>query len=1512
MHRFRKKSDAKRQSPHSSTHNSYASDAPPPPPPAAPTLNGVLPDLPLENDFRTSLILPDLSRRFSLLRSTAGTPLSIEQLRQKLAEQRARGDQVQVSEEEEDMLLESLGLRSRAATPSKSQENVATPSTPTTPRSAKRYSNNLFGSNRFRDQTYMRSVQKAGSRAQSAASSDVDAFDEPSPTPISKAAFKRASLALKQAIDEMEEEEPPEDEIVLPRSPPIVRSSIDHKRGASPDPFSSPTRSHDSKGMAISSDQQLRMDMEDRGPSPVPARAVPGYIPGMPRPMTPSDGYSTTPRATSPSNFVFPNRKDAVSPFAVIPRRDIVPSAVRHSPGPSYSTTPLFLQRSLNNSGSGSNNNSRHIPDASETAIDYDQSFDPRRAASPLSTSSYAPSLGSRPGTPSNASAWPQPPSSAPAHRRGHSRNGSWFSDSVDTHGSASMDQTHKGIPSRSLKSPALPDSPLIDATQDSLNTIASSQYDSRPMSPISNLDIGQTYQSAPTREPSSPTFSSSGSPRSKRSSRQQTSGPYSYSPFNPLVFSPPVNSSRSSFESTGSSYHSWDDDKHDTISSLFTEGDAQQPPWHDVSGSEQSGSIASAAVSDEEAESLLRAIGLRRTDFLVIQDKLVEFASTKASPPMETTAPSATSRPPSLRRRRPSTSQSNYSYNGTGRIASPPPQAPSAGPQPVNHQVEAVKTEDQVELPSPTTMRNRNLHDLLFGHEEGDGKGSPNDFFPSQKNDPDLTLTVHDRPLGSPSMSPALSPTSSTNAFLYSPSRNPSAPRLPPTPQEEEELAKEIERKAEAAMFALKGAGSKSNVNLADHHTSSTPSRKRISPNQISTPTLVSASTSVDAIPLRSSGIPTSESSKMSRFKKLQGTLRRPPKQVPTGEEVTPFIMDQRSQPIQQPPPTLNLEVQVPSSAVEPRFKMPMPSPPASAGPGLKGFMSRFRNKPRTVDPSPQVANRLSPNHSLNTSTNSFGTPAGAPTHSYNPSNTSFGSSLSAPDPAHAPRQMVSELSSGSQTVKADSPTTPKAPNGALPLDRQPQMSTLFDSDAIKQFLDLGSGLGLDQEQLSNLVRTASTSSKGTSTLLSRSNTVTSSSPSTTTGRSHSSLGRNASTVGRSDSSGMAKMFGRGGPSSTGLQRNPSTIAMHTLSRNNSAATALTRNGSSATVTRHGSNASAFNGGGLKRNDSAVLGRGPTNLKRSDSSVVFNQHEGHVDALDVPTAVQEVREAGQLRPPNRKPAPEYRRSEVRSTVLRRTIIMPSEMGDTGQAFDLNAIINGHGGGLMPGLGGKSNRRRSTASSRSVQERAPTPPPPRGNKRYSRDQAPPMPLQVPAMEPSNSNIDSLYEMYGDGRPVMAHSNESRPALEVIELANGETIWSIVNGLRDDDDEDSLYDNRVSMASEFDDEDDSMQVYVKEHHRTGSDTSQQQQLRNQRKSMRRTRAETKVFYSSPAHIGRLIENLSSGMEAGSFNFRGNNVHLAPPVQSNTSSMSSSDPAWSVEERLDHMLGQMRPT
>ena len=85
--------------------------------------------------------------------------------------------------------------------------------------------------------------------------------------------------------------------------------------------------------------------------------------------------------------------------------------------------------------------------------------------------------------------------------------------------------------------------------------------------------------------------------------------------------------------------------------------------------------------------------------------------------------------------------------------------------------------------------------------------------------------------------------------------------------------------------------------------------------------------------------------------------------------------------------------------------------------------------------------------------------------------------------------------------------------------------------------------------------------------------------------------------------------------------------------------------------------------------------------------------------------------------------------------------------------------------------------------------------------------------------------------------------ESGPAIEVIELANGETVWyviryvsqgtfdihaynvsrSIVNGLRGDDNE-SFYGDRASFASEYslrDGPTDGVQLYFKEHGRSGS-------------------------------------------------------------------------------------------
>ena len=65
------------------------------------------------------------------------------------------------------------------------------------------------------------------------------------------------------------------------------------------------------------------------------------------------------------------------------------------------------------------------------------------------------------------------------------------------------------------------------------------------------------------------------------------------------------------------------------------------------------------------------------------------------------------------------------------------------------------------------------------------------------------------------------------------------------------------------------------------------------------------------------------------------------------------------------------------------------------------------------------------------------------------------------------------------------------------------------------------------------------------------------------------------------------------------------------------------------------------------------------------------------------------------------------------------------------------------------------------------------------------------------------------------------------------------------------------------------------------------------------------ARCKVFHSSSAQIGRLIESLSQGVDSGSFNFLPNTNR--GPGHSASSSLSTNDINWTVEERLDRMLG-----
>jgi serine/arginine repetitive matrix protein 2 len=212
-----------------------------------------------------------LSRRFTILRSAGDPTITAESLKARFADQRARGAVNQVTEEEEDMLLETLGFRNRvsSATATSDDQHPAdliftSRSNPSSsPRYNKRNSNNLFGSGKLRDYTYLRSVQtKQSPRVQSSQLASLaekpgrlspthkTALSAPLQPPgpyaelplspggehrgLASSALRRMSMALEEAIGEMEEEA--EDEIVLPRSAPISRISFDKQKQPTTEP----------------------------------------------------------------------------------------------------------------------------------------------------------------------------------------------------------------------------------------------------------------------------------------------------------------------------------------------------------------------------------------------------------------------------------------------------------------------------------------------------------------------------------------------------------------------------------------------------------------------------------------------------------------------------------------------------------------------------------------------------------------------------------------------------------------------------------------------------------------------------------------------------------------------------------------------------------------------------------------------------------------------------------------------------------------------------------------------------------------------------------------------------------------------------------------------------------------------------------------------------------------------------------------------------------------------------
>ena len=463
--------------------------------------------------------------------------------------------------------------------------------------------------------------------------------------------------------------------------------------------------------------------------------------------------------------------------------------------------------------------------------------------------------------------------------------------------------------------------------------------------------------------------------------------------------------------------------------------------------------------------------------------------------------------------------------YIFISKIASPPPQvqtsgSPSSYPSDeqtalLNSMVESIKvqhttsldttpavsTPDDKEI-SPSTRRNRDLAQVLFGDDDTKEEHTIATKEPAQSTAnleasviSDITPSLPTIPSSPPPLVGEPSSATPTSSSPYLLTRNPSIPRIPQKPKEEADLTREtreVQKKADAAMIALKKDPSK--VNVMDTLKRTPSARKRIDPSQISAPRLVSASTSVDTIPLRTPSISsntTSGASKLgSRLKRLRGSLRA--KNVSSSNE--PVVQDSKSPPPSQAayndPAKLNVssDSTMTSAPKTGRFKVPIPSPPASAAPGLKGFMARFRNRQRMSEaPSQRSVPRASSPLSqvspiLPTALRQTDTPLAK-------SNASIISERSlnsiTPRPTGQARPMYSRFPPANPVSATASPPTSASSSS-------PPSQTLNDSQsaaALEQLYAAANDLGVDQDALHDLLaRSGSTSSRN---LLARNKTI-------------------------------------------------------------------------------------------------------------------------------------------------------------------------------------------------------------------------------------------------------------------------------------------------------------------------------------------------------------------------------------------------------------------------------------
>jgi len=342
-----------------------------------------------------------------------------------------------------------------------------------------------------------------------------------------------------------------------------------------------------------------------------------------------------------------------------------------------------------------------------------------------------SPSTSSRPNTPSSTLMWQSQhsqqqsttsTSSRPTHVRhgsGHSRSGSISSLTEVLHNpnppnpsttTPSIKPDVSKTTTRNIRSPALPDSPFTESGHASAQGYYPGDKErpgdlERAPSVMSGMDPGLPFSfprvlrsptpngnTPPTTTPAShkesvgkrakspsfsidqPSITSTSTTTMKVGKHQKHESGSSFvlslgPSTQPLVLTPFLNSSRSSFGSEGSSYHSTDEEneKKDRVKALFAKIEGEPPEWHDladisidsslVSGGQEEVSFRSLAREEELVKQLS---GLSRDDFIAVQERLLDAVQSRGDRGDRDKAGSV------MKKRRPSTSQSFYTNGPT------------------------------------------------------------------------------------------------------------------------------------------------------------------------------------------------------------------------------------------------------------------------------------------------------------------------------------------------------------------------------------------------------------------------------------------------------------------------------------------------------------------------------------------------------------------------------------------------------------------------------------------------------------------------------------------------------------------------------------------------------------------------------------------------------------------------------------------------------------------------------